>query len=381
MRVTIPRVIAGTFGMALAGYVFVVAPGLPGSVARNVAGIAGHGSAHTSRPLGREHSVATPFPPRGKQFIGIMTTGGPYDFTDLGSFTTAVKHRPEVYEFSQGWALNQFNRGVIEGVARRGMLPMISWEPWNYRRESRSDALRGYQPAYRLSNIIDGRYDKYITSWAEGVKGLGFTIAIRFAHEMNGYWYPWCVLANGNTIGQYVRAWRHVHDIFRKAGATNVIWVWSPNVVWNGSVDLAKLYPGNAYVNWIGLSGYYGTPGMFSYEDFDTIFDRTIAELRTFTRKPLVITETGATNTSGLMARYIIQMFRELPAHTSIIGVIWYEGFNVVDWRVSDHNAAAAAFAAGFAKQRYQMSWRPGMVPLLTVSRSPRSGGRAAGRR
>jgi mannan endo-1,4-beta-mannosidase len=381
VRVTIPRVIAGTFGMALAGYVFVVAPGLPGSVARNVAGIAGHGSARTSRPPGRGHSVATPFPLRGKQFIGIMTTGGPYNFTDLDSFTAAVKHRPEVYEFSQGWALNQFNRGVIEGVARRGMLPMISWEPWNYRRESRSDALRGYQPAYRLSNIIDGRYDKYITSWAEGVKGLGFTIAIRFAHEMNGYWYPWCVLANGNTIGQYVRAWRHVHDIFRKAGATNVIWVWSPNVVWNGSVDLAKLYPGNAYVNWIGLSGYYGTPGMFSYEDFDTIFDRTIAELRTFTRKPLVITETGATNTSGLMARYIIQMFRELPAHTSIIGVIWYEGFNVVDWRVSDHPAAAAAFAGGFAKQRYQMSWLPGMVPLLTVSRSPRSGGRAAGRR
>lgn len=381
MRLTIPRVIAGTFGMALAGYVFVVAPGLPRSIVRNVAGVAGHGPARTSRPAGRLHGVATPFPPRGKQFIGIMTTGGPYDFTDLDNFTTAVKHKPEVYEFSQGWALNQFNRGVIEGVARRGMLPMISWEPWNYRSESRIDSLRGYQPAYRLSNIIDGRYDKYITSWAEGVKGLGFTIAVRFAHEMNGYWYPWCVLANGNKIGQYVKAWRHVHDIFKKVGATNVIWVWSPNVVWNGSVDLAKLYPGNAYVNWIGLSGYYGTPGMFSYEDFDTIFDRTIAELRTFTRKPLVITETGATNTSGLMARYIIQMFRELPAHTSIIGVIWYEGFNVVDWRVSDHPAAAAAFASGFAKHRYQMSWRPGMVPLLTVSRSPRSGGRAAGRR
>jgi mannan endo-1,4-beta-mannosidase len=381
VRVTIPRVIAGTFGVALVGYVFVVAPGLPRSTGSNVAGIAGHGPARTSRPPARWHSVATPFPPRGRQFIGIMTTGGPYNLTDLDNFTAAVKHKPEVYEFSQGWALNQFNSGVIEGVARRGMLPMISWEPWNYRSESRIDSLRGYQPAYRLSNIIDGRYDKYITSWAEGVKGLGFTIALRFAHEMNGYWYPWCVLANGNTIGQYVKAWRHVHDIFRKVGATNVIWVWSPNVVWNGSADLATLYPGNAYVDWIGLSGYYGTPGVLGYEDFDTIFDRTIAELRTFTRKPLVITETGATDTSGLMTRYIIQMFRELPAHTNIIGVIWYESFNVVDWRVSDHPAAAAAFAVGFAKRRYQMSWQPGMVPLLTVGRSPRSGGRAAGRR
>ena len=357
---------AALLSAALVTYVFIYGPLRPIPVTR--AGSPAAAPSVELRPV--VHSV---FPPPGKKFIGIMTTGGPYNFTDLDNFARAVKHKPEVYEFSQGWALNQFNRGVIEGVARRGMLPMISWEPWNYHSQPIIDALRGYQPAYRLSNIIDGRYDKYITSWAEGVKGLGFTIAIRFAHEMNGYWYPWGVMANGNKIGQYVKAWRHVHDIFRKVGATNVIWVWSPNVAWPNSVDLAKLYPGNAYVNWIGLSGYYGTPGMFNYEDFDTIFDRTIAELRTFTRKPLVITETAATNTSGMMAKYITQMFRELPSHTNVIGIIWYEGFNVVDWRVSDHLAAAAAFAAGFAKQRYQMSWRPGMVPLLAVGH-PRAG-------
>ena len=362
MKITIPRVLALLFAAALATYVFAVAPGLPGSTVKQSPqgnSLAG-AQQHAGKALARKAGV---FPSAGKQFVGIMTTSGPYNFTDLDNFTKAVGHPPSVYEFSQGWAVNQFNRGVIEAVAKRGMLPVISWEPWDYRREPKPYLLHGYQPAYALSQIIDGRYDSYIRSWAEGVKGLGFTIAIRFAHEMNSFWYPWGVFANGNRVRQYVQAWRHVHDIFTQVGAKNVIWIWSPNIIWNNFTDLAKLYPGNSYVTWIGLSGYYGTPGMENYMNFNKIFDRTINDLRTFTNKPLVITETGATNTSGLMARWVTQMFKELPAHPNIIGVIWYEGFNVIDWKVADYPAAAAAFKAGFASPHYHMSWAPGMTP------------------
>jgi len=360
LRVTIPKIIAVTLAAALASYVFVIAPHLPGSLA---SGVAGGPSASTASPAApaRPRTTAA-FPPAGKKFLGITTPTGPYKFTALRTFIRAVGHRPEVYEFSQGWAVNQFNRGVIEAVAKRGMLPMISWEPWDYRLESKVPVLRGDQPPYKLSRIIDGSYDGYIRSWAEGVKSLGFPIALRFAHEMNGFWYPWAVFANGNTMGQYVRAWRHVHTIFAQVGATNVIWVWSPNIIWSSFTDLAKMYPGNAYVSWIGLSGYYGTPGKEDYQSFNRIFNRTIAELRTFTDKPLVITETAATDVSGLMSRWITQMFHELPAHTDIIGVIWYEGYNVVDWKVTDDPAAAAAFAAGFASPQYQMRWVPGMT-------------------
>ena len=107
--------------------------------------------------------------------------------------------------------------------------------PWNYLLQPKINSLRGFQPAYRLSRIIDGDYDQYIKSWAEGIKALGFPIAIRFAHEMNGTWYPWCERTNGNRPGQYVRAWRHVHDIFSEVGATNVTWVWSPNIIYDSA--------------------------------------------------------------------------------------------------------------------------------------------------
>ena len=384
MRVTVPRALALGFSVLLAGYVFMVAPRLHAAATRHVSHAAATGQAGRAtagvhaRPSSAAPAVpvqadAPAFPPAGRKFIGVMTNGGAYDFTDLDAFSRAVGYHPSVYEFGQGWAVNQFSASAIDAVARQGMLPLISWEPWDYRKETPGADQQSDQPAYSLSTIIDGRYDRYIRSWAEGVRGLGYPIALRFAHEMNGNWYPWGVFANGNEPSQYVQAWRHVHDIFTAVGATNVIWVWSPNIIWNTFTDFASLYPGNGYVDWIGLSGYYGTPGKLSYESFNEVFGPTIADLRTFTSKPLVITETGATNVSGEMAPWITQMFEELPEHTDIIGVIWFEAVNVIDWKVADDPAATRAFAAGVASPAYQVPWKPGMPGVQTAPAAPAS--------
>jgi mannan endo-1,4-beta-mannosidase len=358
VRVSIARLLGLGFCLMLGSYVFAVAPQMSGKVVSQLDG----GQDRIS--IARTSSV---FPAPGKKFVGIMTNGGPYEFTQLDRFAQAVGYQPSVYEFAQGWAVNQFDSNAIDNVAEHGMLPLISWEPWDYRRQSKIASLSGIQPAYSLSRIINGDYDSYIRSWAEGVKTLPYTIAIRFAHEMNGNWYPWAVFTNGNSVGEYVEAWRHVHDIFTQIGATNVIWVWSPNIIYTGSANLAELYPGNSYVDWIGLSGYYGTPGMMQYRSFNATFGQTIAQLRRFTNKPIVITETGATNVNGLMARWITQMFQELPAHADIIGVIWFEGITVIDWQVADNPAAAAAFRAGLNSSIYRVRWQRGMGPLLRV--------------
>jgi mannan endo-1,4-beta-mannosidase len=368
VRVTIPKLLGVGFCLMLGSYVFIVAPQMPGKVFSQIE------SGRNRILTARANSV---FPAPGKKFVGIMTNGGPYDFTQLDRFAQAVGYQPSVYEFAQGWAVNQFDPNAIDNVAERGMLPLISWEPWDYRRHSKIASLSGIQPAYSLSHIINGDYDSYIRSWAEGVKSLHYTIAIRFAHEMNGNWYPWAVFTNGNSVGEYVKAWRHVHDIFTQIGAKNVIWVWSPNITYTGSANLAELYPGNNYVDWIGLSGYYGTPGMIQYRSFNATFGQTIAQLRRFTNKPIVITETGATNVNGMMERWIVQMFQQLPAQADIIGVIWFEGVSVIDWQVADNPAAAAAFRAGLDSNLYRVGWRLGMRPLLRVpARSTAASGR-----
>jgi len=299
-----------------------------------------------------------PYPPDGKVFLGVQTNAGPADFSAVNAFATATGHAPTALQFSQGWADDQFDRTKFDAIAAKGMLPVLSWEPWDYKSRNGPN-----QPAYRLAAIAGGTYDGYIQAWAKGIAALSYPVVVRFGHEMNGFWYPWCEQANGNHAGDYVRAWRHVHDLFVAAGARNVAWLWSPNVTYPGAAPLSDLYPGDSYVDWIGLSGYYGTAGRTSYISFDQIFTSTLSEVDALTHKPIVVTETGATNASGQQAHWITQMFAQLPAHPEVIGVIWFEAMKEIDWRIASAPAAAAAFAQGAADPRYQAPWAPNGIP------------------
>ncbi|HEY2792753.1 MAG TPA: glycosyl hydrolase [Micromonosporaceae bacterium] len=364
MRLTFPRISFALIAIALLSYAFVGAPHLENALAKR------HDAALQHTIALHKATVPVQFPAAGTDFIGVTTSAGPADFTEVDKFTTAAGRQPSVMMFTQGWAVNTtFDRSAFDRIAARNMLPMLSWEPWDYHDDTPDhNGVYPTQPKYRLSNIINGSFDSYIRSYAQGVKGLGYTIALRFAHEMNGFWYPWGANVNGNQPGDYVKAWRHVHDVFASVGATNVIWVWSPNIDYTSSVKLKPLYPGDAYVNWVGLSGYYGTAGLQHYETFNQIFNKTLKDLATFTNKPIIVSETAATNQSGLRTQWIENLFKELPTHPNIIGFIWYEAVKELDWRITSPPSAGKAFAAGAALPRFAATWKPGMIARTTVS-------------
>lgn len=318
-------------------------------------------SASAGRPTPHRSAPPVPFPKPGTVFLGLNTSQGPYDFSDVDHFSDATGYRPSVLQFAVGWAAKNFDRAAFDKVAARNMLPMMSWEPWNYQETGPANS-HGDQPEYRLARIASGAFDDYIRTVAKGIGGLDYPVAIRFAHEMNGFWYPWCEQSNGNQPGDYVKAWRHVHDIFTQAGVHNVIWVWSPNVSYAGSAPLQELYPGDQYVDWVGLSGYYGTGGVKDYVSFDQIFDSTLTQLHQFTGKPIVVTETGATDAIGRKADWVKQAFQQLPSHPDIIGVIWFEAVKELDWRIAASPAAAAAFREGASDPRYRVAWTPNSV-------------------
>ncbi|MFC0008091.1 glycoside hydrolase family 26 protein [Micromonospora siamensis] len=347
----------------VAGAAFLVLRGRTGQSGAVDAGVEPGASVDATR----SPNPPTPFPPKGKVFLGIQTEHGPYDFTPLSAYTEATGHRPAAFQFAQGWAHNPFDRAVFDRVAERNMLPIVAWEPWDYLATGRARS-HGEQPAYRLSRIAGGDFDEYIRSWAQGLKSLGYPVGMRFAHEMNGFWYPWCEQSNGNREGDYVRAYRHVHDIFRQVGVTNVIWVWSANVTYPGAEPLTGLYPGDRYVDWVGLSGYYGTAGVERYRSFDRIFDDTLDQVRRFTRKPIVITETGASDAEGRRAAWIREMFSQLPRHPDVIGVIWFETNKELDWRLSVTPDAARLYGEKAAAARYRVTWSTNTVPRRTVT-------------
>jgi hypothetical protein len=211
--------------------------------------------------------------------LGVYTPGAPA-LTSVTEIDRLVGRPLPVVHWYQSWGNTPaFNSAAAAALLRARRVPMITWEPWDWR-PGANQMLYGLT-RYSLWNIARGGQDAYITSWARAAKRLPGRLLLRFAHEMNGHWYPWGGGVGGSTPDDYVAAYRRVVDRFRAAGATNVRFVWAPNVEYPGSAPLAPLYPGDAYVDWVGMDGYnWGTSRADkSWQTFDQVFRSTYDKL------------------------------------------------------------------------------------------------------
>jgi beta-mannanase len=288
-------------------------------------------------------------------YYGVYVPGWLSDLSRVAQFEADAGKPAAMVMWYQGWGQQDgsqnFQPAWMDGVRAHGSIPLISWEPWLYTASVR-------QPQYALRNIIAGAFDPYITAWAAVSKAWGHPYFLRFAAEMNGNWFPWCEQVNGNAVGEYVQAWRHVHDIFVAQGATNVTWVWSPNVEYGGSTPLAGLYPGDAYVDWLGIDGYNwgsGFPGK-SWQTFPAVFGPTYAALTQLsTSKPIMIAETASAEAGGSKADWITDAFAtQIPRHfPRIRALVWFNEQKETDWRIESSPSAQAAFARAIAAPLY----------------------------
>jgi hypothetical protein len=252
-----------------------------------------------------------------------------------------------------------FDTFLYERVRQRGSIPMINWT------SSSNDAGdTPEQPDYQLIDIINGTYDAYIRQWARDAAAWGKPFFIRFNHEMNGRWYPWAEQVNGNQPGQYVQMWRHVHDLFTAEGASNVTWVWSVNVEYDGSADLATLYPGDDYVDWVALSGYnWGINPIKPdrWKSFSEVYSETYDRLEQVAPgKPVMLSEFASTEYGGSKADWLtdalsVQLPQNFPRIEAIVWFNWnaYEYGEPMDWVIESSSSAQSAFAAGISSAYY----------------------------
>jgi len=284
-----------------------------------------------------------------KVLFGGITYSGPYDFSELNSFEKAARKKSTFISYYQ--ALDYaptFNPTLADAVRARGATPQITLEPWKH-----DGGVE--QPQYALTRILDGSHDATFRTWARGIKAWGKPLQLRFAHEMNGNWYPWSEGVNGNQSGSYVQAWRYVHNIFKSEGATNVSWVWSPFVRLPGSKPLASFYPGDAYVDWVALDGYNGGTALDwgGWQSFEQIFGPSLAELKTFTNKPVAIAEVASAEAGGNKALWIKDFFAALERRPEIKAFSWFHFNKETDWRITSSPSAQKAFATGISNRRY----------------------------
>ncbi|RZU54111.1 glycosyl hydrolase family 26 [Krasilnikovia cinnamomea] len=174
----------------------------------------------------------------------------------------------------------------------------------------------------KLSKITSGARDHHIAKMARLMADMKRPILLRWGWEMNGNWFSWDGVHNGKKPSAYIKAWRRMHRIFRQQGATNVAWVWAPN--WNSGPDVSwnkfhHYYPGDAYVDWVGVSGYN-----FSKESPKRLFSPIVKAYGK--RKPIMLAETAAIgHGSHTKARWIRKLSKYVSATPSIGAVVWFD--------------------------------------------------------
>jgi beta-mannanase len=108
-------------------------------------------------------------------------------------------------------------------------------------------------PGVSLQACADGSYDAYWREFGRVISsyGLGQSI-IRLGWEFNGNWYVW----QATDPTTWVRCWQQVVTSARST-APRLQWDWNVNRGLSGGLaDPALAYPGNAYVNIIGVDSY-----------------------------------------------------------------------------------------------------------------------------
>jgi hypothetical protein len=307
-----------------------------------------------------DRGTADPQPLYWGATIGSQLTGNqaPWDMNAVSKFEQVAGKSVSLVQFFQPFAqcgsscsFYGFPTTPLENIRLHGSIPVLSWS-------SQSIPSSLNEPDFQLSDVIAGRYDSYIREFAEEAREWNHPFFLRFDWEMNGNWFPWSEGVNGNQAGESVTAWRHVHDIFASAGATNVSWVWCPFVDPGGSLTgLASLYPGDAYVDWTGLDGYnWGTnpAAPRGWKSFSQLFDRSYEEIAEgiAPSKPLMIGEVGSSEIGGNKGEWIGDALSRVPLEfPRVRALLWFDKFDdSMDWPIETSGSASSAFAAGVSQ-------------------------------
>lgn len=267
--------------------------------------------------------------PAGTGFrFGAFTFGGVWQgmqafeaLENLLSVRLAIAHW--FMNFEHGW-----DASLVELASSQGRLALLSWEA----------------QSIALEDISSGRYDAYLTAWAQGAKAFAKPLYLRPFPEMNGNWTSW----HGKPE-VLKTAWQYMVRLFRFHEASNVHWVWCPNCSdepRTAENAMERYYPGAEFVDILALDGYnWGTSRPWSsWQSFEDIFAEPYARISRLGSQAIWIAETACAEQPGFdKAAWIREMFA-CQAFPRLEAVIWFHQQKEADWRMDSSSAAVAAF-------------------------------------
>ncbi|MGO9198085.1 MAG: glycoside hydrolase family 26 protein [Acidimicrobiales bacterium] len=271
--------------------------------------------------------VALPRVPAAGGYLGVVPnpSAGKSTAEQIRPLEKAVARPFGIVSLYTGWAAHP-PIAALGAAASTGAIPMVSMHC------GPSDAA-----------VAAGSYDGLLRADAEAYRAYGRPVLFRWFWEMNltasGH-NPSC-LGTQSAGADFVKAWKHIWDIFHEVGAGNVAFVWAPSAA-RGVPSPVKFYPGSPYVNWIAAdlldrAGY----GTFA-QMFSPFYEKWVTQ-----HKPMLVSETGAVG-SAAQATWLNGIRATLPTEfPALRGVVYTDSVNNMgDYVLKPGTAGMAAFVA-----------------------------------
>jgi mannan endo-1,4-beta-mannosidase len=262
-------------------------------------------------------------PGTSARYLGVYEPGTPSSYQPVTQFTAATGERPNLVLCYSRWGSGFPGKFASEARAHGAEL-IVQIQP----------------TGISLAKIASGQYNGYLHSYAEQLRAFGNPVVIGFAHEMNGNWYSWG--AGHVPAATWVAAWRRVVTTIRAAGATKVTWMWT--ISHAGTAPVRRYWPGASYVTWVGIDGYFVKPS----DTYGSVFGSAVDEVRSFTDKPILLSEVGVGPGTGKKPQDVAVVFGGI-AQQHLLGSVWFDvdqhgGGLRQDWRLEGDRAVIAAF-------------------------------------
>jgi Glycosyl hydrolase family 26 len=165
-----------------------------------------------NRSAGHSGSLPVNLPTTPQSYLGVYAPGSPASYDGVTAFGSATGSRPDLVMYYSGWFV-PFPAAFAATAAANSAVPLVQMDP----------------DGISVAKIAAGRYDGYLTSYAESVRAYRHPVIVSFGHEMNGSWETW---GYGHASpATFVAAWRHIVTLFRELGASNVTWLWTVNII------------------------------------------------------------------------------------------------------------------------------------------------------
>lgn len=317
--------------------------------------------------------------------LGLWSTeGNTAKFTEIADgFNNMFRNQSDkklgVIHFFQPFA---FDGGVsqnnypsierIDKVIEEGFIPMITLE--NHFVNLPSKVFRNDVKQPNLSDIIKGDCDHFLVNWSKQIKQVKGIVLLRIFHEFNGNWYPWCISNNDNNPDLLIKAFRHIFDIFKDQQVSNVRFIWCPNSMsvpqekWNYIMDA---YPGDEYVDFVGLDIYNGAGESKIWTSFRKVgIENYFILTKQLPDKPLLICETASGErrssvaNSQSKAEWIEQMSEAVKSDMS--GIKLLSWFNERDYfKINSSEDSRKSFLNNVLKSDYFKSGTADFMPLI----------------